>query len=48
VLCSRSNIYHRALLPEQAARIERATALERQLAIDDHSCVHEFLVGTIR
>jgi S-adenosylmethionine-diacylglycerol 3-amino-3-carboxypropyl transferase len=48
VLCSRSNIYHRDLLPEQAARIERATALERQLAIDDHSCVHEFLVGTIR
>jgi S-adenosylmethionine-diacylglycerol 3-amino-3-carboxypropyl transferase len=48
VLCSRSNIYHRELLPEQAARIERVPTLERQMAIDDHSCVHEFLVGTIR
>jgi S-adenosylmethionine-diacylglycerol 3-amino-3-carboxypropyl transferase len=47
VLCSRSNIHHRALTPEVARRIARDTALEQQLAIDDHSCVHEFLVGKI-
>jgi S-adenosylmethionine-diacylglycerol 3-amino-3-carboxypropyl transferase len=46
-LCSRSNIVHRALSPEHERRVQRDNALERQLAIDDHSCVHEFLVGTI-
>jgi S-adenosylmethionine-diacylglycerol 3-amino-3-carboxypropyl transferase len=47
LLCSRSNIYHRPLAAEHAQRIARDGALERQLAIDDHSCVHEFLVGKI-
>lgn len=47
-LCSRSNIYHRPLSAEQARRIDRDPQLERQLSIDDHSCVHEFLVGRIR
>jgi S-adenosylmethionine-diacylglycerol 3-amino-3-carboxypropyl transferase len=46
-LCSRSNIHHRPLQAQQARRIERDTALEHQLAVDDHSCVHEFLVGKI-
>lgn len=48
VLCSRSNIHHRPLVPEHAARITRDSALEGQLAIDDHACVHEFLIGRIR
>jgi S-adenosylmethionine-diacylglycerol 3-amino-3-carboxypropyl transferase len=47
VLCSRSNIHHRPLAAEHAQRVARDPALERQLAIDDHSCVHEFLVGRI-
>jgi len=46
-LCSRSNFHHRPLAPDQALRIQRDTALERRLAIDDHSCVHDFLVGKI-
>lgn len=47
ILCSRSNIHHRPLAAEQALRIERDLALEQKLAVDDHSCVHEFLVGKI-
>jgi S-adenosylmethionine-diacylglycerol 3-amino-3-carboxypropyl transferase len=47
ILCSRSNIHHRPLAAEHAQRIRRDPALEQGLAIDDHSCVHEFLVGTI-
>jgi S-adenosylmethionine-diacylglycerol 3-amino-3-carboxypropyl transferase len=47
-LCSRSNIHHRPLLPEHASRIARDRELERELAIADHSCVHKFLIGTVR
>ena len=46
-LCSRSNIYHRPLAAEHERRIQRDLELERRLSIDDHSCVHEFVVGTI-
>jgi S-adenosylmethionine-diacylglycerol 3-amino-3-carboxypropyl transferase len=46
-LCSRSNIYHRPLAPEHERRVQRDLALERQFSIDDHSCVHEFVVGKI-
>jgi S-adenosylmethionine-diacylglycerol 3-amino-3-carboxypropyl transferase len=47
-LCSRSNIVHRPLSREQALAVQRDSALERRLAISDHSCVHKFLAGTIR
>jgi S-adenosylmethionine-diacylglycerol 3-amino-3-carboxypropyl transferase len=47
MLCSRSNIHHRPLRPEQEARITRDRALERELAIADHSCVHKFVIGRI-
>ena len=47
-LCSRSNLHHRALRPEHEARIQRDRALEHELSIADHSCVHKFLIGTIR
>lgn len=47
-LCSRSNIVHRPLTPAQASRIERDRALEARLAVSDHSCVHKFLIGTVR
>lgn len=48
VLCSRSNIFHRALLPETEARLERDRALEQELAIADHSCVHRFVIGRVK
>ena len=44
---SRSNIHHRALLPELARRIKRDHTLERELAITDHSTLHKFLVGEV-
>jgi S-adenosylmethionine-diacylglycerol 3-amino-3-carboxypropyl transferase len=47
-LCSRSNIHHRALRPEHEARLERDRALEHELSIADHSCVHKFVIGTVR
>lgn len=47
-LCSRSNIAHRPLTHAQASRIQRDHALEERLAISDHSCVHKFVVGTVR
>jgi S-adenosylmethionine-diacylglycerol 3-amino-3-carboxypropyl transferase len=46
-VCSRSNIYHRPLAPEHAARLERDRALERTLGSADHACVHEFVVGRV-
>jgi S-adenosylmethionine-diacylglycerol 3-amino-3-carboxypropyl transferase len=46
-IVSRSNIHHRALMPEHARRIRRDHALERELAVSDHSCVHKFLVGEV-
>ncbi len=46
-LCSRSNIYHRPLAAEHERRIRRDLELERRLSIDDHSCVHEFVVGRL-
>lgn len=47
-LCSRSNIHHRPLAPATARRITRDKALEDRLAVDDHSCVHRFLVGEVQ
>jgi len=47
-VCSRSNLYHRPLLPEHARRLTRDHDLERELAVADHSCVHKFVVGTVR
>jgi S-adenosylmethionine-diacylglycerol 3-amino-3-carboxypropyl transferase len=46
-ICSRSNIHHRPLTAAQAARIARDRALEDELAIADHSCVHRFVVGGV-
>jgi S-adenosylmethionine-diacylglycerol 3-amino-3-carboxypropyl transferase len=46
-LVSRSNIHHRALLPEHERGLVRDRALERELAVADHSCVHKFLVGEV-
>jgi S-adenosylmethionine-diacylglycerol 3-amino-3-carboxypropyl transferase len=46
-ICSRSNLYHRPLAPEHARRIRRDAEVERDFTRDDHSCVHEFLVGEI-
>lgn len=47
-VCSRSNIRHRPLAAEHAGRIRRADSqLEQELALRDHACVHEFLVGAI-
>ena len=48
VLCSRSNIHHRPLRAEHEARLMRDRALERELAIADHSCVHKFVIGRVR
>jgi S-adenosylmethionine-diacylglycerol 3-amino-3-carboxypropyl transferase len=47
-ICSRANIYHRPLAAEHARRLVRNQALERDLALHDHSCVHEFVVGSVR
>ena len=46
-VCSRSILRHRPLAPEQAVRLQRDFALERDLAARDHACVHAFLVGTV-
>jgi S-adenosylmethionine-diacylglycerol 3-amino-3-carboxypropyl transferase len=46
-LASRSNIHHRPLLPEHERRLVRDRALERELSVADHSCVHKFLVGEV-
>lgn len=46
-LCSRSNLYHRPLPQAVARRVRRDLELERDLAVHDHSCVHEFVVGEI-
>ena len=46
-LCSRSNLYHRPLAAEHARNLDRNPALERELARHDHSCVHEFVVGSV-
>jgi S-adenosylmethionine-diacylglycerol 3-amino-3-carboxypropyl transferase len=46
-ICSRANIYHRPPAPEHARRIKRNPELERKLAQHDHSCVHEFIVGSV-
>jgi S-adenosylmethionine-diacylglycerol 3-amino-3-carboxypropyl transferase len=46
-LSSRSNIHHRPLSAEHERRIVRDRALERELAVSDHSCVHKFLIGEI-
>jgi S-adenosylmethionine-diacylglycerol 3-amino-3-carboxypropyl transferase len=47
-LCSRSNIFHRPLAPEHAARVNREPELEARLSLHDHATVHEFVVGEIR
>ena len=47
IICSRSNIHHRPLAPDQAAQLQRDRQLERELAISDHSCVHKFLIGQV-
>ncbi|HVW24106.1 MAG TPA: DUF3419 family protein [Polyangiaceae bacterium] len=47
-LCSRSNIFHKPLAPEHAARVARDTDLEARLSLHDHATVHEFVVGEIR
>jgi S-adenosylmethionine-diacylglycerol 3-amino-3-carboxypropyl transferase len=47
-LCSRSNIFHRPLAPEHAARVQREADLEARLSLHDHATVHEFVVGAIR
>ena len=47
-LCSRSNIFHRPLAPEHAARVRRDPDLEARLSLHDHATVHEFVVGEIR
>lgn len=46
-VCSRSNIHHRPLAEEHAARFVRSTDKERALRLDDHACVHEFFVGSV-
>jgi S-adenosylmethionine-diacylglycerol 3-amino-3-carboxypropyl transferase len=46
-LASRSNIHHRPLLAEHERRLVRDRALERELSVADHSCVHKFLVGEV-
>jgi S-adenosylmethionine-diacylglycerol 3-amino-3-carboxypropyl transferase len=46
-LVSRSNIHHRPLLAEHERGLVRDRALERELAVADHSCVHKFLVGEV-
>jgi S-adenosylmethionine:diacylglycerol 3-amino-3-carboxypropyl transferase len=46
-VCARSNLHHRKLPPEHEKRLRRDRALEEQLSIDDHSCMHKFLVGDI-
>lgn len=46
-LVSRSNIHHRPLLPEHERRLRRDRALERELSIADHSCVHKFVIGEV-
>lgn len=46
-LCSRSNIHHRPLTAKHAAQVTRDRALEDDLAIADHSCVHRFIVGAV-
>jgi S-adenosylmethionine-diacylglycerol 3-amino-3-carboxypropyl transferase len=48
IVCSRSNIHHRPLRLEHEARLERDRALERELSISDHSCVHKFVVGRVK
>lgn len=45
-ICSRANILHRSLGLEHARQIVRNSKLERHLARYDHSCVHEFVIGT--
>jgi S-adenosylmethionine-diacylglycerol 3-amino-3-carboxypropyl transferase len=47
IVCSRSNIHHRPLRPEHEARLRRDRALERELSIADHSCVHKFVIGSV-
>lgn len=47
-LCSRSNIFHKPLAPEHAARVAREPELEARLSLHDHATVHEFVVGEIR
>lgn len=47
IICSRSNIHHRAVGDEVEAQLTRDRALERELSISDHSCVHKFLVGRV-
>ncbi|HEX3594123.1 MAG TPA: DUF3419 family protein [Polyangiaceae bacterium] len=46
-LCSRSNIFHKPLAPEHAARVLREPELEARLSLHDHATVHEFVVGEI-
>lgn len=46
-VCSRSNLHHRPLAEEHARRFLRSSDKERALSLDDHACVHEFLIGTI-
>jgi S-adenosylmethionine-diacylglycerol 3-amino-3-carboxypropyl transferase len=47
-LCSRSNIFHRPLAAEHAARVSREPELEARLSLHDHATVHEFVVGEIQ
>jgi S-adenosylmethionine-diacylglycerol 3-amino-3-carboxypropyl transferase len=47
-LCSRSNIFHKPLAPEHAARVVRDNELEARLSLHDHATVHEFVVGEIK
>jgi S-adenosylmethionine-diacylglycerol 3-amino-3-carboxypropyl transferase len=46
-VCSRSNLYHRPLAPDHERRLARDEALEAELSLHDHSCVHDFVVGTV-
>jgi S-adenosylmethionine-diacylglycerol 3-amino-3-carboxypropyl transferase len=46
-LCSRSNIFHRPLAADHAARVRREPELEARLSLHDHATVHEFVVGEI-
>jgi S-adenosylmethionine-diacylglycerol 3-amino-3-carboxypropyl transferase len=48
IICSRSNIYHRPLRPEHEARLSRDLALEAELRVADHSCVHQFVIGRVQ
>ncbi len=47
-VCSRATLHHRPLPQSLSRRLDRVPALERELSRGDLSCVHEFVIGTIR